>query len=124
MFLAGSMDYKTTNSWRDHVTSVLKDSYVILDPTHKNHDNLNEEDMKSHIQWELDALAMADNILLNFLPESSSPISLVELGLYVSSNKMIVVCPEEFYKSKYVYTLCETYNTPIYNTITEALAQF
>lgn len=80
--------------------------------------------MKLHIQWELDTLSKADIILLNFLSDSKSPISLVELGLYVASNKLIIICPKEFYKSKYVYTLCEKYNTPIFDNINKALVKF
>ena len=94
-----------------------------LDPTNRNYENLNSLDVKLHIQWELDALEMSDKILLNLLPDALSPISLVELGLYVSSNKLIVVCPKEFYKSSYVHTLCEKYNTPIFNKINTALTQ-
>ena len=94
-----------------------------LDPTNRNYGNWNSLDVKLHIQWELDALEMSDKILLNLLPDALSPISLVELGLYVSSNKLIVVCPKEFYKSSYVHTLCEKYNTPIFNKINTALTQ-
>lgn len=124
VFLAGSIDKNNSSNWRKKVIKQLETKAHIFDPTNLNHDSLNNVEMKHHILWELKALEQADNILLNFLPNSKSPISLVELGMYVASNKLIVVCPKEFYKSKYVYTLCEKYNTPIFNTITEALAQF
>jgi hypothetical protein len=104
------------------------DTYLVddkfLDPTNRNYENLNSLDVKLHIQWELDALEMSDKILLNFLPDALSPISLVELGLYVSSNKLIVVWPKEFYKSSYVHILCEEYNTLIFNKINTALTEF
>ena len=70
--------------------------------------------MKRQINWELDAMHIADQILLNFLPESLAPISLIELGLLVKTKKLIVVCPKEFYKSSYVFTLCEKYKTPVF----------
>ena len=95
-----------------------------LDPTNRNYENLNSLDVKLHIQWELGALEMSDKILLNLLPDALSPISLVELGLYVSSNKLIVVWPKEFYKSSYVHILCEEYNTLIFNKINTALTEF
>ena len=121
IFLAGSMDFNISENWRKQVIDILSNTNCLFDPTNKNHDKLNERQMKEHIEWELDALLMSDKILLNFLPNALSPISLVELGLYVSTKKMIVVCPKEFYKSKYVYTLCEKYNTPIFNKIEEAI---
>lgn len=120
IFLAGSMDFNRPDNWRKQTIHKLS-NYNFFDPTNKNHDSLNEIQMKKHIEWELDALLMADKIILNFLPNSLSPISLVELGLYMSSQKLTVICPKEFYKSKYVYTLCEKYNTPVFLKIEEAL---
>ncbi len=122
-FLAGSMDYKLTAQWREEVMHVLGKDTHFFDPTNKKHDTLTKKEMKNHIQWELDALLLSDSILLNFLPYALSPISLVELGLYVDSGKLIVICPKEFYKSEYVYTLCENYNTPIFENLTQALSK-
>lgn len=119
IFLAGSMDHKQEGSWRDTISAEFG-AYSIFDPTNNNHDHLNTKEMKRHINWELDALQLSDMILLNFLPNAQSPISLVELGMYIRSNKLIVICPQEFYKSNYVHTLCKKYNTPIFNNITEA----
>ncbi len=121
IFLAGSIDSQVQTNWRKRVTGKLEGSNYILDPTNRKHDELNDVQMKKHIEWELDALSMADKIVLNFLPKGMSPISLVELGLYVATKKLIVVCPKDFYKSRYVFTLCKRYNTPIYHEIDEAL---
>ena len=121
IFLAGSMDTQLSHNWRKQVMDAYLGGYNFFDPTNSNYKKLNAFDMKLHIQWELDALAMSDKILLNFLPDALSPISLVELGLYVASNKLIVVCPKEFYKSSYVHALCEKYSTPMFNKINTAL---
>ncbi len=119
IFLAGSMDHKQEGSWREEIIAEFGTN-DIFDPTNTHHDELNTEQMKHHIVWELGALQQSDLILLNFLKESKSPISLVELGMYVTSNKLIFICPKEFYKSDYVHTLCNKYNTPIFNTLNEA----
>lgn len=124
IFLAGSIDNRAFSNWRKETIKKLETKINIFDPTNMKHDSLNDSEMESHIIWELDALAIADKILLNFLPDSKSPISLVELGLYAASNKLIVVCPKEFYQSRYVYTLCKKYNTPIFDTINKALVEF
>lgn len=123
VFLAGSIDNRYFGNWRKETAKKLETKVNVFDPTNMKHDSLNDAEMKSHIIWELDALAIADKILLNFLPDSKSPISLVELGLYVASNKLIVVCPKEFYKSRYVFTLCEKYNTPIFENLNKALVE-
>lgn len=121
IFLAGSMDQEKPNSWRSQAIVSLQESYHIFDPTQKEYGTLTELQMKNHVKWELDALNRADIILLNFLSNTFSPISLVELGLHVAGNKLIVICPKEFYKNTYVTTLCETYNTPLFRSIEQAL---
>ena len=72
--------------------------YYFLDPTNENHDSLDTIQMEKHVEWELDALEMADSILLNFLPNALSPISLVELGLYVNSKKYMLFVLKSFIK--------------------------
>ncbi|WP_165748396.1 nucleoside 2-deoxyribosyltransferase domain-containing protein [Cellulophaga sp. Z1A5H] len=121
IFLAGSMASNQSVNWRNQVVNSLPNSYQFLDPTNEHHDTLNALQMKKHVEWELDAMAMADIVLLNFLPNALSPISLVELGLYASSKKLYVVCPKAFYKSSYVVTLCERYHTPTFKTLQEAI---
>ena len=122
LFLAGSMAINVINNWRQDVVNQLDDGYHLFDPTNNNHDKLNDIQMTKHIKWELDALKMADKIILNFLPYAKSPISLVELGMYVSTNKLIVICPKEFYQSRYVHVLCEQYDTPLFQNINDALS--
>lgn len=77
--------------------------------------------MKAHINWELEALYLSDKVLLNFLPNIASPISLIELGMYVKTAKLIIVCPEEFYKSRCIKTLCEKYKVPLFKTFKKAI---
>ena len=121
IFLAGSIDCNMPSNWRRRAIAKLSHYDYLFDPTNTNHDNLDDQEMKEHIGWELNALLIANKILLNFMANTLSPISLVELGLYVTTNKLIVVCPKEFYKSRYVYTLCKKYNTPFFYKIEEAL---
>jgi hypothetical protein len=45
-----------------------------------------------------------------FDPKTMSPISLLELGLHSKSNKMVVMCPEGFWRKGNVDIVCEKYN--------------
>jgi len=121
IFLAGSMDTNINGNWRQDVINRLDDDYNFFDPTNNNHSTLHNYQMRAHIKWELDALKMADKIILNFIPNAQSPISLVELGLHVATSKLIVICPKEFYKYRYVNVLCKEYDTPFFHSINEAL---
>lgn len=124
IFLAGSMDVNVTNTWRNSIVNELYNTYDFFDPTIDNHDNLTDTQMRNHILWELKALELSDIVLLNLLPESKSPISLIELGMYVKTNKLIVVCPEEFYTSRYLEELCSYYKVDLYKSLLDFLNDF
>lgn len=83
--------------------------------------SLTEKEWEMHIVWELKAMEMSDLILMNFLEDAKSPISLVELGLNTMNKKLVVVCPDKFYKSQYIRTLCQYYETPIFYNLEEAI---
>ncbi len=120
-FLAGSIDLQLPGNWRKDVISEFNDDICFLDPTRYNHDQLDDQEMKNHIQWEHKAMEMADLILMNFLADAKSPISLAELGLYARSSKLIVSCPEEFYQKRYVKSVCDRFNIPFFTTLSEAI---
>ena len=73
------------------------------------------------VNWELNALEKADFIILNLLPNSKSPISLLELGLFAKSGKLLVCCPKEFYRSGNIQIVCDKYNIPLFTDIDELL---
>ena len=56
---------------------------------------------------------------MNLLPDSKSPISLMELGLFARSRKIFVICPQEFYRYDNVRIVAERYNISLYNDIDE-----
>lgn len=49
-----------------------------------------------------------------FSPNTKSPISLLELGLFARSGKVRVVCPEGFWRKGNVDIVCQYYNIPLY----------
>jgi hypothetical protein len=51
----------------------------------------------------------ADLIALYFDPKTKSPISLLELGLFANSKKLVVCCPEGFWRKGNVDVVCERY---------------
>lgn len=59
-----------------------------------------------------------------FDPNTKSPISLLELGLYATSNKLHVICPDGFYRKGNIEIVCDKYNIPIYENIEEFKSKF
>ena len=123
IFLAGTIDMGNSEDWQEEVGyQVIQRSitqgngiHYIYNP--RRIEGFKNEDQEEQIQWELDHLDKADTILMNLLPSSRSPISLLELGLYAKSGKLIVVCPKEFYRYSNVRIICEKYKIPLYSSI-------
>ena len=55
-------------------------------------------------------------IIMVLLDNSKSPVSLLELGLYAKSKKIIVFCTDKFYRYDNVQLTCEKYNIPLINS--------
>ena len=121
LFLAGSIDLELPGDWRKSVTEKLCRRFDFFNPTTNNHKSLTEKEWENHIEWELKAMERSDIILMNFLEEAKSPISLVELGLNTLNKKLVVICPERFYKRQYIVSLCKYYSTPIFNDLKSAV---
>jgi hypothetical protein len=73
------------------------------------------------VNWELNALEKSDLIFMYFAPGTKSPISLLELGLFAHTGKMIVCCPEGFWRKGNVEIVCERFNIPLYENIDNLL---
>ena len=74
------------------------------------------EDIAEQILWEEEKMDEADLILMVIQDDSKSPVSLMELGLYGPSGKMIVFCTDKFYRYTNVRMTCEKYLIPLVNS--------
>ena len=50
-----------------------------------------------------------------------SPITLLELGEFLTSEKLIVICEEDFYRYGNVRIMCERFNVPLFNSYEEGV---
>lgn len=135
VFLAGTIDNGDSENWQDMLIENLlfynMDEYddrdldedfslgdlIIYNPRRENWDkNSNQEEIEKQIVWEQEHLEDADIIIMNILPNSKSPISLLELGLYGQTGKMIVFCSNDFYRYTNVKLTCERYIIPLVNS--------
>ena len=96
-------------------------SWILFNPRQGAWDPNKKDEMDYQVNWELEHLEEADYILMNFLPDSKSPITLLELGLFARSGKLYVVCTEGFYRYDNVRITCAKYGVPVYNSLTEAI---
>jgi hypothetical protein len=116
VFLAGSIDQGKAVNWQDWVIKKLS-GYPItfLNPRRPDWDSSWEQKIENpqffeQVTWELDALEKADIVILYLDPKSKAPISLLELGLFARSGKMVVCCPEGFWRKGNVDIICKRFN--------------
>lgn len=125
IFLAGSIEMGAAENWQSKIEQLLRKSKLtIFNPRRDDWDSSwsqTSEQFNHQVNWELNALDMSDIIFMYFSPETKSPISLLELGLYANSKKMIVVCPDGFWRKGNVSVVCARYNIPMFNTFDEGI---
>jgi hypothetical protein len=98
----------------------------ILNPRRDDWDSSWEQSIDNpkfyeQVQWELGALSEASHIVMYFSPGTHSPISLLELGLYAQSKKLIVCCPEGFWRKGNVDIVCRRYGIKQVPTLEDLL---
>jgi Nucleoside 2-deoxyribosyltransferase like len=128
VFLAGSIDKKSAVDWHTKIALALEtENILLLNPTRFSWDSswkLSADDpqFNEQVSWELKSMEIADLVIVNFLPESQSPISLLEFGLYAKSGKTIICCPEGFWKKGNVDVVCRRYQVEQTNNLEELIA--
>jgi hypothetical protein len=129
VFLAGSIEMGKARLWQDEMTKALQDLPVlVLNPRRPdwNSEWKQTEDFgpfKEQVDWEMDYLDDVDVIALYFQPGTMSPISLLELGLHAASGKVVVYCPEGFWRKGNVDIVCHRYGLTMVDTQEELIAE-
>ncbi len=128
VFLAGSIEMGIAENWQEKIeqeTSLVK-NICILNPRRDDWDASWKQDIKNNqfneqVNWELEGLEKANMIVFYFSPETKSPVSMLELGLFASSGKVIVCCPEGFWRKGNVDIVCKRYNIEQINNLEEII---
>jgi hypothetical protein len=121
IFLAGSIEMGKADDWQTEIETFFQDTscVTLFNPRREEWDASWTQDIENpqfyqQVNWELNALEKSDLIFMYFAPGTQSPISLLELGLFAQTGKMIVCCPEGFWRKGNVDIVCDRYNIPIY----------
>jgi len=116
IFLGGTIDMgREPSNWQNQVIDAIKDYEVtIFNPRRENWNSSWEQresnpEFNHQVTWELSCLEKADLIIIYFAPNSQSPITLLETGIFHKKN-MIVCCPEGFYRKGNIDIVCTRYN--------------
>lgn len=115
IFLGGSIDMGRAANWQAELPQQLADLRVgWLNPRRADWNpawkaEASEPEFRRQVEWELAALEDADIIILYFAAGTQSPISLLELGLYARSGKLIVLAPDGFWRKGNIDITAERY---------------
>lgn len=126
IFLAGSIEMGKAENWQTRLEKALEDEYgTILNPRRDDWDSSwkqtkDNPQFREQVEWELNALDRSDLIVMYFDPNTKSPISLLELGLYAEHN-IVVCCPEGFWRKGNVDIVCEKHGIQQVDTIEELI---
>ena len=127
VFLGGSIEMGKAEDWQKLLIKALSDKQIIfLNPRRNDWDSTWEQtitnpEFKLQVTWELTALEFSDIIVMYFDPNTKSPISLLELGLHAKSKKLIVFCPEGFWRKGNVDIVCEKYGITQVDSVDELI---
>jgi Nucleoside 2-deoxyribosyltransferase like len=127
VFLAGSIDDGKAEHWQALVVEALKNENVVLLNPRRDHwepparQNIQNQVFRSQVNWELEAQERADLILMYFAPETKAPITLLELGLFARSGKLLVACPDIFWRKGNVEVVCARYGIPLVDSLDDLL---
>jgi len=122
IFLGGTIDNGNSEDWQSEVIKSvnnisLQRQVYFYNPRRENWPSAdNHREIGKQIDWELFHLEKSDRIFMNILASSKSPISLMEIGLFARTGKLIVFCPKSFYRYDNVMKICEKYNVTLYTT--------
>jgi len=114
----------TAEKWQELVANAMSDvsHVVILNPRRDDWDSSWEQradspEFAEQVSWELDMLDAADIVVMNFAAGTQSPVSLLELGLCARSGKLMVCCPEGFWRRGNVEMVCRRHRIPLFDSL-------
>lgn len=127
IFLAGSIEMGVAEDWQTTLTSILGNPNhelgceFVFNPRRESWDSSWVQSIKNpqfneQVSWEMTALDISQVIVMYFDPQTKSPISLLELGLHAASGKMIVCCPDGFWRKGNVEMVCDRFGITCLNT--------
>lgn len=125
LFEAGSIEMGKAENWQQTLENLLKDlDITILNPRRESWNSswvqsIDNPQFREQVEWELLAQESADIIAVYFSPGTKSPITFLELGLFARKGRMIVCCPEGFWRKGNIDIVCNRYGVKQVENLTE-----
>ena len=125
IFLAGSIEMGQAEDWQVRLARALADLDVtLLNPRRDEWDASWEQSIgnplfREQVEWELAGLEQSSLVAMYFAPATRAPVTLLELGLCARSGKLLVCCPEGYWRRGNVEVVCARYGVPLLPSLEE-----
>lgn len=125
IFLAGSIDMGRAVNWQDQIVNALSDDDVtIFNPRREDWDaswieDISDENFSIQVNWELNNLKRADLVVFYFDPDGRAPITLLELGLCITTKNCLICCPDGYWKKGNIQVVCDKFSVPLFESFDE-----
>lgn len=133
IFLGGVIDQGLAPNWQKAIVDALKpyDDLFILNPRRDVWDStwvqsINNPQFREQVEWELDAQDNSDLLIYVFAPDeesaktSKAPVTLMELGLYIDCQ-VLVVCPPGYYRKGNVDIVCQRHRIEVFESLDDLI---
>ena len=126
IFLAGSIEMGAASDWQTALTTRLPPGLIVLNPRRDAWDaswrqSIDDLRFREQVAWELDGLERADVIAMWFVPDTRAPITLLELGLHARGGKLVVGCPDGYWRKGNVEVVCARYGIPLVTELADLI---
>jgi hypothetical protein len=127
LFLAGSIEMGQAEPWQREVERALADEdVVILNPRRDEWDPSWEQSIRNppfrdQVEWEISSQELATVIAMYFAPATRAPITLLELGLFARSGKLVVCSPAGYWRRGNVEVVCARFAIPMVERLTDLI---
>lgn len=128
IFLAGSIDQGKAENWQERISKIFANAPItVFNPRRDNWDanmiqDISNPDFKYQVEWEMEKMDQADKILMYYDPNGQAPITLLELGLHANDGKLIVCCPDGYWRKGNIQVVCNKYNIPLYDNMEDFIS--
>lgn len=119
VFTAGSIEMGKAVQWQGHMATLLSRLPITVTNPRRGHWDPNvtpeakDAAFRQQVEWELGALEQADVICFFFDVNTMSPVTLLELGLWAASDKVVVCCDPRYWRAGNVHIVCDRYGIPV-----------
>jgi hypothetical protein len=125
VFLAGSIEMGKAVQWQKHMATFLSTLPITVNNPRRGHwdpaatQEAKNESFRQQVEWELSALEKADVICFFLDVATMSPVTMLELGLWAKSKKVVVCCDKRFWRAGNIHIVCGRYNIPFVESFAE-----